>query len=282
MAEPAAPGTAPVPATGSIGMDAAGVITVAPNTTPGTYSYDYEICEDLNPTNCATATATIVVDPVLSAGADDYTATPVDGSLGGTLSNILSNDSVNGTNVASDGTETTVTVTADGGLTGVLIADDGTVTVPAGTPADSYTVTYELCLESDPSVCDTADVTIVVAAATLVATDDTPAAIDGALGGSTASVLGNEALPLIRLETPRAFYDYQAKYFSDDTRYHCPSGLPAQAESAFAVLVRTAFDGAHEGRGVHVRGPRTEPDGLVVELEGVVAQGPAEPDQGLS
>ena len=90
--------------------------------------------------------------------------------------------------------ETTVTVTADGGLTGVLIADDGTVTVPAGTPADSYTVTYELCLESDPSVCDTADVTIVVAAATLVAVDDTPAPIDGALGGSTASVLGNDTL----------------------------------------------------------------------------------------
>jgi D-alanine-D-alanine ligase len=43
----------------------------------------------------------------------------------------------------------------------------------------------------------------------------------------TAAILGAEPLPLIRLETPRVFYDYEAKYFADDTRYICPSGLPA-------------------------------------------------------
>ena len=47
----------------------------------------------------------------------------------------------------------------------------------------------------------------------------------------TAAILNDEALPLIRLETPRiTFYDYQAKYFAEDTRYICPSGLPARQE----------------------------------------------------
>ena len=45
----------------------------------------------------------------------------------------------------------------------------------------------------------------------------------------TAAILNGEALPLIRLETPRIFYDYEAKYFADDTRYICPSGLPRGA-----------------------------------------------------
>ena len=61
-------------------------------------------------------------------------------------------------------------------------------------------------------------------------------------GEYSVGVLQGEVLPAVRIETPRAFYDYEAKYFSDDTRYHCPSGLSAQAEGAFAALVRAAFD----------------------------------------
>jgi D-alanine-D-alanine ligase len=58
----------------------------------------------------------------------------------------------------------------------------------------------------------------------------------------TAGVLGREALPLIRLETPRDFYDYQAKYVADDTRYICPCGLPAEEEHAIQRAVIRAFD----------------------------------------
>jgi len=57
----------------------------------------------------------------------------------------------------------------------------------------------------------------------------------------TVGVLGDEALPVIRLETPRVFYDYQAKYFSDDTRYICPSGLPAKQEEAIQAASIEAF-----------------------------------------
>lgn len=46
----------------------------------------------------------------------------------------------------------------------------------------------------------------------------------------TVAILDNQALPMIRLETPNLFYDYQAKYFSDSTRYHCPCGLADQEE----------------------------------------------------
>lgn len=57
----------------------------------------------------------------------------------------------------------------------------------------------------------------------------------------TASVLDDQALPLIRLETPRVFYDYEAKYFADNTRYHCPCGLPEDQEAALAELALRAF-----------------------------------------
>ena len=58
----------------------------------------------------------------------------------------------------------------------------------------------------------------------------------------TAAVLGGEALPLIKLETPREFYDYEAKYAANDTRYIIPCGLAADAEAAVQRQVLSAFD----------------------------------------
>jgi D-alanine-D-alanine ligase len=57
----------------------------------------------------------------------------------------------------------------------------------------------------------------------------------------TVSVLGERALPAIRMETDNAFYDYEAKYLSDDTRYLCPCGLDEAEESAVAELALRAF-----------------------------------------
>ncbi|HYH43324.1 MAG TPA: D-alanine--D-alanine ligase [Burkholderiales bacterium] len=57
----------------------------------------------------------------------------------------------------------------------------------------------------------------------------------------TAAILDGEALPLIRLETPRVFYDYEAKYFADDTRYICPSGLPEAQERRIQAEAVRAF-----------------------------------------
>jgi D-alanine-D-alanine ligase len=58
----------------------------------------------------------------------------------------------------------------------------------------------------------------------------------------TVAVLQGRALPSIRIETPLKFYDYQAKYFRDDTRYFCPSGLSNQAELHLANLALAAFE----------------------------------------
>ena len=57
----------------------------------------------------------------------------------------------------------------------------------------------------------------------------------------TVAVLGDTALPAIRLETPHEFYDYDAKYLADDTRYHCPCGLPAEVEARLLRLSERAF-----------------------------------------
>jgi D-alanine-D-alanine ligase len=63
-------------------------------------------------------------------------------------------------------------------------------------------------------------------------------------GEYTVGILQGKALPSIRIETPRTFYDYEAKYFRDDTKYHCPSGLSAPAEQHLANLSAATFEAA--------------------------------------
>jgi len=63
----------------------------------------------------------------------------------------------------------------------------------------------------------------------------------------TVAVLQGQALPAIRIETPRTFYDYEAKYFRDDTRYFCPCGLSVPAEQHLANLAVAAFDAVGAG-----------------------------------
>jgi len=58
----------------------------------------------------------------------------------------------------------------------------------------------------------------------------------------TCALLTGEALPVIRLETPRTFYDYEAKYLADTTRYICPCGLDTAEESRLRVMCLEAFE----------------------------------------
>ncbi|HEX5093939.1 MAG TPA: D-alanine--D-alanine ligase [Burkholderiales bacterium] len=57
----------------------------------------------------------------------------------------------------------------------------------------------------------------------------------------TAGILGDRVLPLIRIEAPQGNYDYHHKYFSDDTKYLCPCGLPARQEAELQALSMRAF-----------------------------------------
>jgi len=57
----------------------------------------------------------------------------------------------------------------------------------------------------------------------------------------TASILGTRALPLIRIEAPEGNYDYHNKYFSDETKYFCPCGLPEAKELEIRAAALAAF-----------------------------------------
>ncbi|QTP59676.1 D-alanine--D-alanine ligase [Billgrantia antri] len=58
----------------------------------------------------------------------------------------------------------------------------------------------------------------------------------------TVSLLGEKVLPAIRVEVPSGFYDYEAKYNSNDTRYHLPCGLDSAQEATLGALCRQAFE----------------------------------------
>jgi D-alanine-D-alanine ligase len=58
----------------------------------------------------------------------------------------------------------------------------------------------------------------------------------------TCAIVDGEALPVVRIEPDGEFYDYNAKYLSDNTRYHCPSGLDAAREREVQSLCLRAFD----------------------------------------
>ena len=58
----------------------------------------------------------------------------------------------------------------------------------------------------------------------------------------TVGILNGQALPIVRMSTENEFYDYEAKYLSDDTQYFCPSGLEPELEAQIQALALKAFD----------------------------------------
>ncbi|WP_308130493.1 gliding motility-associated C-terminal domain-containing protein, partial [uncultured Flavobacterium sp.] len=139
---------------------ATGTVSVDPQTPAGTYTIVYQLCEILNPTNCESATVTIIVNPApIDAVNDDFSGTIVNGTEGMVnAGNVFTNDTLNG--VAVIPSEVTLTtVNADAPLT---LNPDGTITVAPGTPAGTYTLEYSICEILNPTNCDTAIVTILV------------------------------------------------------------------------------------------------------------------------
>lgn len=60
-------------------------------------------------------------------------------------------------------------------------------------------------------------------------------------GEYTVAILNGRALPVIKIEPANEFYDYEAKYLRDDTRYLCPCGLTAEQEAEMQHLAQLAF-----------------------------------------
>lgn len=72
---------------------------------------------------------------------------------------------------------------------------------------------------------------------------DTEVLVEKWLSGPefTIAVIGDDILPSIRIQPAGVFYDYEAKYLSDETQYFCPSGLSDEKEASLQVLVRRAW-----------------------------------------
>ncbi|QFZ53650.1 T9SS type B sorting domain-containing protein [Oceanihabitans sp. IOP_32] len=177
-------------ATTELAVNTDGTVTVTAGTPAGTYTIDYTICENNNPTNCSTASVTITVEaPAIVANADS--SGPINGATGGDAGiNVLGNDTLNG--VPVNPADVTITSTA---TTELAVNTDGTVTVTAGTPAGTYTIDYTICENNNPTNCSTASVTITVEAPAIVANADSSGPINGATGGDAGiNVLGNDTL----------------------------------------------------------------------------------------
>lgn len=80
-------------------------------------------------------------------------------------------------------------------------------------------------------------------AVTLAHQYDQEALVESWLSGPeyTVSIVGDQALPAIRVQSTHEFYDYDAKYQAGDTQYHCPAGLCELEERALEQLAVTAF-----------------------------------------
>jgi large repetitive protein len=170
-----------------VSMDpATGNVSVAPGTPAGTYSIGYQICETLNPTNCATATVMVVVNADPIAASVDAPA-PINGATGNpSVINAFANDMLNGAPV--DPAKITATVTTPASDPGVVLNPaTGNVSVAPGTPAGTYTITYQICETLNPANCATGTVTVVVTAPAIVATIDTPAPVTGGVGNPNAA-----------------------------------------------------------------------------------------------
>ncbi|MGV6493879.1 Ig-like domain-containing protein [Stenotrophomonas rhizophila] len=162
-------------------INSAGVITVPAGATAGATTLTYQICENASPTNCATATASLIIGP--TAVNDSFNATGGAPSFSGT---VASNDN------APAGAVFSAIGTPPAGLT---VSSNGSfVYAPAGGIVSASAFQYQVCLPApDGSVCATATASIVVNANALVAADDTfTTPLPAGAGGLTPSVLAND------------------------------------------------------------------------------------------
>ena len=169
-------------------VDSTGKLVVPNNTTPGTYTITYKICDKLDANVCDTATAKIKVPSVIDAVDDPEVSVP---RTGGTVS-ILTNDTLNGNPATTS--NVTITVTNDGGLTGLTVDSIGKLVVPNNTTPNTYTVTYKICDKANLGVCDTAVVKIKVTGttSTIDAVDDGEKTLPRT--GGIVEVLTNDTL----------------------------------------------------------------------------------------
>jgi large repetitive protein len=190
---------------------ATGIVGVAAGTAAGTYAFDYQICETLNPTNCqiATASITVIAAPLVAVG---DSATGVNGASGASnIANAFAGDTINGAPASAANATLSVAPgsTVPAGLTFDTVT--GNVSIAAGTPAGTYAFEYQICEILNPANCQTATISVSVAASAVVAAADMAGAINGASGAANAlNVLTGDTVNGVNATTVNAILSIAA------------------------------------------------------------------------
>jgi len=167
-----------------------GELKVNPGTASGTHQIPYTICDKVNTHNCSTATLTLVIGAPAVIANDD-TATVTNGITGGTVSNVLINDSYNG--VLNPNTNS-VTLSWGTLPTGVVTTTTvGELKVNPGTASGTHQIPYTICDKVNTHNCSTATLTLVIGAPAVIANNDTATVTNGLTGGTVSSVLTNDS-----------------------------------------------------------------------------------------
>ena len=188
-----------------------GIVRVPAGTPEGNYEIKYHICEKINPANCNDAIVFInVVGAPINAVDDDISSIPVNGFAGAAnVANALTNDTLNGIAIIPSQVSISNVIAAiaiNGGAIPVLDVTTGYISIPEGTAAGTYFITYRLNENMNPSNFDTATITIVVTAPTIIANNDFVTNIDGCKGANdvinaiTNDRLNRMDIPLIKID----------------------------------------------------------------------------------
>ncbi|SPE76030.1 hypothetical protein FLACOL_00008 [Flavobacterium columnare] len=165
-----------------------GTVSIPANTPAGTYTVNYTICEVNNPKNCSNVNSDVVVGtPQIIAITE--TTTPINGLSGGTTAPLTANDTLNGALVTVGTAPGNVQITASTVPigSGLIVNPNGTVSIPANTPAGTYTVNYTICEVNNPKNCSNVNSNVVVGTPTINAQND----IFSSQNGSQGETLGN-------------------------------------------------------------------------------------------
>ena len=167
-----------------------GELKVNAGTASGTHQIPYTICDKVNTHNCSTATLTLVIGaPAVVANND--TATVTNGITGGTVSNVLTNDSYNGVLNPNTNSVTLTWGTLPAGV--VTTTTVGELKVNPGTASGTHQIPYTICDKVNTHNCSTATLTLVIGAPEVVANNDTATVTNGITGGTVSNVLINDS-----------------------------------------------------------------------------------------
>ena len=164
-----------------------GSVNVAGPTPAGTYSLVYRICSYANVTVCDDAAVSVLVKPYTIDAVNDYAT--ISPSVGGSAVNVLSNDTFSGGGAAGNVSLAFVSMSPNN--SDITLGSNGSVNVARGSALGTFALTYRICANVDPTLCDTATATITVQKYSIDAVDDYVRA-SSKIGSSPLNVLTND------------------------------------------------------------------------------------------